>query len=332
MNMTKLFFLFIMMLSTMITISSMNWLGMWVGLEINLMTYIPFISKSKNKASSKAMMIYFLTQSIGSILMLFSILMNFMLYMSPLYIENLITMMVMVSVLIKLGAAPFHLWLPEMMSNLNWTECMILMTWQKLAPLTILNNLISNNLFTYLVIILSATFGAVGGLNQASLRKILGYSSINHVSWMMMFMSMSLMWYKYLLIYWILVVMICLFFNSKNSFFINQINSMSYSLMEKYMYLMLMLSLGGLPPFLGFLPKWMVIQSMIQSNLYLLMLLLLLMSLITLFYYMRLMSPLILNYSMINKWNNYDSPNKWFLYMIFFINMSLPLFSVLSIF
>nr|QIK50390.1 NADH dehydrogenase subunit 2 [Chorosoma macilentum]UPL65611.1 NADH dehydrogenase subunit 2 [Chorosoma sp.] len=332
MNMTKLLFLSIIMVSTLITISSQNWMGMWMGLEINLMAFIPFISKSKNKMSSKAMMIYFLTQSIGSILMLFSIIMNFKLFIYPLYVEKLTIMMIMVSILIKLGAAPFHFWLPEMISNLNWMECMILMTWQKLAPLMILNNLIPNNEFIYLSILLSSMFGTIGGLNQTSLRKILAYSSINHGGWMMMFMSMSLMWYKYLIIYSIMVIMICLFFNMKHSFFINQINSMSYSLSEKFIYVILMLSLGGMPPFLGFLSKWMVIQCMIQSNMYMLLLMMMLMSLITLFYYLRLMSSMILSYSMINKWNNYKSPNKLFLYSIFYINILLPLFLVLSFF
>uniref|UniRef100_A0AAU7YTT3 NADH-ubiquinone oxidoreductase chain 2 n=1 Tax=Rhopalus tibetanus TaxID=3151528 RepID=A0AAU7YTT3_9HEMI len=330
MNMTKLFLLTIIVLSSLITMSANNWMGMWMGLEINLMAFIPLISSINNKKSSQAMMIYFLTQSLGSITFLFSILLNSMLFMSPMFIEELTKMMIMIGLMIKIGASPFHMWLPEVMSNLGWMECLILMTWQKLAPLTVMNNMIPNNMFVYLSSGMSAMFGALGGLNQTSLRKILAYSSINHLGWMLLLMSMSSTWYKYLMIYSIMMFMICMLFFKKNTYFINQINSSAYSMMEKYTYVMMMLSLGGLPPFLGFLPKWMVIQSMIKSDLNMLLLIMMLFSLMTLFFYMRMMSSMILSYTMINKWNN--SNNQLSMLMMMLMNLSLPLFSMFSFF
>uniref|UniRef100_A0AAU7YRV0 NADH-ubiquinone oxidoreductase chain 2 n=1 Tax=Rhopalus qinlinganus TaxID=3151527 RepID=A0AAU7YRV0_9HEMI len=330
MNMTKLFLVIIIITSSLITVSSNNWMGMWMGLEINLMAFIPLISSNKDKKSSQAMMVYFLTQSLGSITFLFSILLNSMLFISPLFVSELTKMMIMIGLMIKIGASPFHMWLPEMMPNLGWMECLILMTWQKLAPLMVMNNMIPNNMFVYLSSGMSAMIGAIGGLNQTSLRKIMAYSSINHVGWMLLFMSMNSTWYKYLMIYSIMMFMICTLFYKKNTYFINQINSSSYSMMEKYIYVMMMLSLGGLPPFMGFLPKWMVIQSMIKSNLNLLLLIMMLFSLITLFFYMRMMSSMILSYVMVNKWNSFK--NKMTLFSIMFMNLSLPLFSAFSFF
>uniref|UniRef100_UPI001FA7E0A7 NADH dehydrogenase subunit 2 n=1 Tax=Liorhyssus hyalinus TaxID=883173 RepID=UPI001FA7E0A7 len=331
-NSTKLLFLMMMIISTMITLSAENWMGMWMGLEINLMSFIPFISKMKSKNVSQAMMIYFLTQSIGSILLLFSIILSNMMFISPMMIKEISIMLVLTSMLIKLGSAPFHFWLPEMMSNMNWMECSLLLTWQKIAPLSIINNLMFNNWLVYLCAVLSAFMGAVGGLNQTSLRKIMAYSSINHLGWMLMFMSMNSSWYKYLLIYSIMVILACKFFSLKNIFFINQMSFSSNSLLEKYIFVILLMSLGGLPPFLGFLPKWMVIQSMINSNLNIIIILMMLFSLITLFYYLRLVTPLILSYSSMMKWNYFKSNNIMFLYLIFSINISLPMFSVLSFF
>nr|ASA69162.1 NADH dehydrogenase subunit 2 [Clavigralla tomentosicollis] len=330
-NSSKLLFLTMLVFSTMVTVSSNNWLGMWMGLEINLMSFIPLISKSKNKSSSQAMMIYFLTQSIGSVTLLFSILINSLIFISPFLINEMTKIMIMIGLMIKVGMAPFHLWLPEMMSNLNWMECAILMTWQKIAPLTIMSMILPNNWFIYLAIILSSAVGAIGGLNQTSLRKILAFSSINHLGWMVMFMSMSNSWYKYLMIYSILIMMVCYIFNKKNAYFINQLSSSSSSLMEKYMYVMLMMSIGGLPPFLGFLPKWMVMQSMINSNLLGLMTLMMLFSLLTLFYYLRMMTSYILSYSMMNKFVMSYS-KKMPLYLLCLMNMSLPLFSIFSFF
>nr|YP_002735070.1 NADH dehydrogenase subunit 2 [Riptortus pedestris]ABZ02112.1 NADH dehydrogenase subunit 2 [Riptortus pedestris] len=329
-NYSKIIFLIMLIISSIITLSSNNWLGMWMGLEINLMSFIPFISKSKNKSSSQAMMMYFLTQTIGSIILLFAILMKSMIFMSPIFIENLPKIMMMIGILIKTGAAPFHMWLPNMMSNLSWLEAMLLMTWQKVAPLFMLNFMNPNNTFIYIIAMTSAIMGAIGGLNQTSLRKILAYSSINHLGWMLMFMSMNFSWYKYLLLYSIMIMLLCTILSENNIYFMNQVNLKSPSIMEKYLVIMMLLSLGGLPPFIGFLPKWMVIQSMVETNLYFPLILMMLTSLLTLFYYLRILSYIIMSYSTMNNWMSYSPMNKFILYMSYLINLSLPLFSILN--
>nr|YP_011009645.1 NADH dehydrogenase subunit 2 [Hygia lativentris]WPV77637.1 NADH dehydrogenase subunit 2 [Hygia lativentris] len=331
MNSNKILFLIILVLSTIITMSSNNWLGMWMGLEINLMSFIPLISNSKSKKSSQAMMTYFLTQSIGSIMLLFSITLPIMFSYYE-FMTDLIKILILISIMIKIGAAPFHLWLPEMMTNMNWIECMILMTWQKIAPLIIMSNIMSLNWFMYLSVIMSVTVGSIGGLNQTSLRKILAYSSINHMGWMMMFMTMNLSWYKYLIIYSLLIIMICLFLNMKNVYFMNQLNSSSPSLMEKLTCFILFLSMGGLPPFMGFLSKWMVIQSMMNSSMYIIMVMMMMFSLITLFYYVRMMTSFMLSYSTMNKFVNNNMSNKLMLFMLMFTNFMLPILMTMSFF
>nr|YP_010311840.1 NADH dehydrogenase subunit 2 [Leptocorisa costalis]UNA68824.1 NADH dehydrogenase subunit 2 [Leptocorisa costalis] len=333
MNSSKIIFIFVLMMSTLMTISANNWLGMWMGMEMNLMAFIPLISKSKNKNSSQAMMMYFLVQSIGSVTLLFSVTMN-PLVMANLNFEELwLKEMIMVSLAIKLGAAPFHWWLPNVMSNLNWPECLILMTWQKLAPLTVMNNLMSSPMMiTYMLITFSGMVGSFGGLNQTSVRKMLGYSSINHLGWMMSFMSMSDMWYKYLIIYSLLMSMICYMLNHKNIYFLNQMMPSSNSMTEKFMLTIMMLSIGGLPPFIGFLPKWMAIQSMISSSLVPVMITMLVLSLVTLLYYLRMMINYMLMYSTMNKWMKFKSTNLCLLYITISVNMLLPTFLTLNFF
>nr|QCI09222.1 NADH dehydrogenase subunit 2 [Acanthocoris sp. FS-2019] len=326
MNSSKLLFFMMLIISTMITMSANNWFGMWIGLEINLMSFIPLIFKTNDKSASQAMMIYFLTQTIGSMVLLFSLLINPIIFTSNLTINESINILIMSSTMIKMGAAPFHFWLPEVMANIKWMECMILMTWQKLGPLIVMSNITPTNWALYTSVILSTAVGSIKGLNQSSIRKIMAYSSINHLGWMMMFMTMQTSWYKYLLIYSIMVIMICLLMNKMNVFFINQLMSNSPSMMEKYTYVITMLSMGGLPPFLGFLPKWMVIQSMINSKLFMIMLIMMLLSLLTLFYYTRMVSSFILSYSTINKWTNYHKPNNMMLFSFITINFTLPVF------
>nr|YP_010463201.1 NADH dehydrogenase subunit 2 [Capodemus sinuatus]UUJ37725.1 NADH dehydrogenase subunit 2 [Capodemus sinuatus] len=326
MNFSKLLFLIMLFLSTLVSISSNNWIGMWMGMEINIMSFAPLISTYKNMKKSKALMIYFLTQSIGSIIMLFFILLSKFMMLTPNILENSINSMIMISLLIKVGAAPFHNWFPIMMKNLSWKESIILMTWQKVTPLYMLS-MIFNNLLI-ISIILSSLFGAIGGLNYTSTLKIMAFSSINHMGWMMMMMMYNSKWVYYLVIYSVIIMMIIMFFNFHNIFFINQVSSNYNSIMEKLSFSSLMLSMGGLPPFLGFLPKWIAIQAVINFNIPLI-LFMVMMSILTLFYYMRMISPLILFYSSMNKFF-YKKKLMNYTYLIFMINLMFPLFMVLN--
>nr|UPL65546.1 NADH dehydrogenase subunit 2 [Artheneis intricata] len=301
MHQKKMFFL-ILLLGTLMTASSNNWLMMWMGMEINLMAFIPIVSSPKNLKSSQASMIYFLTQSIGSTLLLFSLLFMSKMFNNPWMFNSDTYYLLMMSIFIKVGMAPFHSWLPEMMSNMNWINCIMLMTWQKIAPLMIINNLNMNNYLCYLVIMMSAMIGAIGGINLTSLRKMMAYSSINHMSWIVLTLSIQAQWYKYLIIYSAIITPMLIMFNMNNIYFINQLVNNSYSMTTKLSYSSLMLSMGGLPPFLGFMPKWIAIQAMINSNLMSILIIMILFSMLTLFYYLRIINSMLLMYSYKSKW------------------------------
>nr|UPL65338.1 NADH dehydrogenase subunit 2 [Piesma cf. maculatum] len=327
-NYSKMLFFSFLILGTLLTLNSNNWMSMWMGMELNLMSFIPLISQTKNKSNSQSMMIYFLTQSIGTSIMLFSILMILM--NNNMISNNIINYMTVMSLLLKLGAAPMHMWLPEMMSNMNWLNCTILMTWQKIAPLIMLMYTNMNSSFFYIIILMSTIVGAIGAMNLSSLRKIMAYSSINHMGWIMMMMSMKMQWMKYLIIYSIMVIMQCKLFSMYNAFFINQFINNSYSLMEKYNNIIMFLSMGGLPPFLGFLPKWMVLWGMMETNITIMMMVMIMMSMITLFFYMRIVSSFILSYSMMNKWIYINKINNYWIMSILLMNLSLPVISVMT--
>nr|UCC45974.1 NADH dehydrogenase subunit 2 [Eumenotes sp. HEM140] len=319
MKKSKTMFLIMMMLGTMITMSSNNWISMWMGLEINMMAFIPFISKSNSK-SPEATMIYFLVQSMSSMLLLFSVMMS-NLWTSQ---EIIMNQLMMISLFIKLGAAPFHMWLPEMLSKMSWMNSFILMTWQKLAPLTIINNTMSGIEMISCVVIMSVMIGSVGGLNQTSMRKMMGYSSINHLGWMLSMSIIQNNWLIYWMMYSIINLMLCITFNNYNIMFLNQICSINMSMMEKYSLLIMMLSMGGMPPFLGFFPKWIVIKTLMMDNMIMMMLTLVMTSIITLFYYMRSMTSMMFNFQSINKWIITSNMNMMMIFN-FIINLSLPL-------
>nr|AUW38586.1 NADH dehydrogenase subunit 2 [Hotea curculionoides] len=320
---SKTLFLTIMMTGTILTLSSNNWISMWMGLEINMMAFIPMIS-DKNKNSSQAMMIYLLTQSVSSMILMFSIIM-YQMTMSELF-NNIM----LISLLIKMGAAPFHMWLPEIMSKMSWMSNMILMTWQKLAPMIMINSLNYNNKIMYMTIIMSVIVGAIGGLNQLSMRKIMGYSSINHLGWMMSLSKIKNNWIIYLMLYSAMITILCIMFNQLNMMHVNQVNSMNMTLMEKTSYFIAMLSLGGLPPFLGFLPKWMVIQTLINNNLMIMMMIMVMFSLLSLYYYMRMMTNMMMSSSTMSKWMM-TSPKSYTVSVMMMLNMSLPLIMIMNL-
>nr|YP_010602047.1 NADH dehydrogenase subunit 2 [Ocellarnaca fuscotessellata]WAM61676.1 NADH dehydrogenase subunit 2 [Ocellarnaca fuscotessellata] len=303
--MTQVLFLTTLISGTLISISSNSWFSAWMGLEINLLSFIPLMTNSKNILSTEATLKYFLIQALASIIFLFSTtLMQLFSINSSIMPNNFFMMLITSTLLLKMGAAPFHFWFPGTMEGLNWKNCLILMTWQKIAPLILLSYLLKMNIFTSTVIILSVIIGSLGGLNQTSLRKLLAYSSINHLGWMIAAMACGEnLWELYFIVYTFLTLSLIFMFSTHQIFHLNQsfLTLNSTNSFKLLLYLTL-LSLGGLPPFLGFLPKWMVIESLVSTNSSFITIVMVIMTLITLFYYIRLtFSAFLLNYTQM-KW------------------------------
>nr|QFQ51703.1 NADH dehydrogenase subunit 2 [Psorodonotus venosus] len=287
----KVLFTSILILGTIITVTSTSWLGCWMGLEINLLSFIPLMTTTKNTMSTEASLKYFLVQALASAMLLFSIILMHTLSNTPLIMDNSIFQTLICSaLLLKMGAAPFHFWFPATMEGLSWKNCFILMTWQKIAPLMLLAYIIEMNIFISMIIVTSVLIGSLGGLNQSSLRKLMAYSSINHIGWMISAMVIGEnIWELYFLIYSFLSLSIILVFNIHHIYHINQnFLTMTQDRTTKFCMFLLLLSLGGLPPFLGFFPKWLIIQTMTDMNYQFVVVIMVIMTLITLFYYLRL--------------------------------------------
>nr|APX39630.1 NADH dehydrogenase subunit 2 [Altica brevicollis] len=279
-----------LILGSLITISAYSWFSMWIGLEINLLSIIPLMKSPNNQYPTEAMIKYFTTQALASSLILFAIISSLNLSeFLPQYMNYSMMMTLNSAIFIKLGAAPFHAWFPEVSEGLNWLNNLIIFTWQKLAPMILLMYNI-NFMFYSIVIIFSSLVGSLMGFNQISLRKILAYSSINHIAWMLASLfNMKTLWGIYFAIYTTINISIIMIFSQLNIFLSSQISiSLNSNKLLKLFFLMIFFSLGGLPPFLGFLPKWLVIETLISNNCYGLSIILILMTLVTLYFYLRL--------------------------------------------
>nr|BCD33837.1 NADH dehydrogenase subunit 2 [Geothelphusa kumejima]BCD33838.1 NADH dehydrogenase subunit 2 [Geothelphusa kumejima] len=294
-----------LILGIFLSISSPSWFGIWIGLELNMLSFIPLISIKMDSYFSESALKYFLIQALGSTLFILSTCMLLsMPQMSP--------PLLLTSLLLKLGSAPFHFWFPQVMSGLIWPQAIILMTFQKIPPMILISYLSMNSSLIQIIslsAILSAIIGALGGLNTTQLRKIMAFSSINHMSWMLISISISEMfWTLYFIFYSIISSSIMILFNSLQTFTLsdlmklNQTNSI-HSLLIPFN----LLSLGGLPPLAGFIPKWLLIQLLINNKFFFSLIFLLSSALITLYFYLRITifflmmnNPFMIIYSKLN--------------------------------
>nr|CDL72666.1 NADH dehydrogenase subunit 2 [Cherax sp. HG-2014a] len=296
----KIIFLFSLLSGTLLTISSSSWFSAWIGLELNLMSFIPLISSKENQLPSEASLKYFLIQALGSAIIILSSTLTFL-------FPSISLSFISLALLLKLGAAPFHFWFPQVMEGLNWAQIIILITVQKLAPMFLISYL-SAEYYTHIILFLggvtSALVGALGGMNQTSLRKILAYSSINHMSWMLFAMLINeTSWMIYFLMYALISASVAFFFSSTQTYFFPHLINSGQNSLSKIISMMNLYSLGGLPPFSGFIPKWIIIQEMILTSFYLPLLILLLSSLVTLYFYIRLTLSSVSISSTQMKWN-----------------------------
>nr|URX52890.1 NADH dehydrogenase subunit 2 [Glyptotermes sp. 3 AB-2022a] len=291
----------------LISISSNSWLGAWMGLEINLMSFIPIMSSQENIYTNEASLKYFLIQALASTSLLFLVMMKFLMNQMT-TMSNMHSYAIMTPLLMKMGAAPLHWWFPSVMEGLSWMNCLLMMTVQKIAPMILTSYLLKMNTSTLSIVLASVMVGSMGGMNQTSLRKILTYSSINHTGWMLMaLMGGNNLWTLYFMIYSLLTSSVTAIAKSFNISFVNQTTMVNKKTTTKFLLFTTLLSLGGLPPFIGFLPKWTVIQMMIVNNLSFMLTVMAVMSLATLYFYLRLSYSSFMILTEETKWNTWSN-------------------------
>nr|AFP16917.1 NADH dehydrogenase subunit 2 [Drilus flavescens] len=298
-KMYKILFLTTIFMSTLISVSSYSWFGMWLGLEINLLSIIPMMQVKKSILSSESTIKYFLVQAMASTIIMISVI--FMVIKteltSKIQIQSSFLLMMNSALLTKMGTAPFHFWFPEVLEGLDWMNCLLILTWQKIAPMVLFMYNMNFNSFVVIVILASVTISGILGINQISVRKILAYSSISHMGWMMSTMISETIWFVYFAVYSLITLNLVIFFNKCKIFFLNQLYiSMNNSIPMKLWFITNFLSMGGIPPFLGFMPKWLTIQILVENSIIALPVVMIIFTLISIFMYTRIaVSAMLLN-------------------------------------
>nr|ACT78582.1 NADH dehydrogenase subunit 2 [Vireo atricapilla]ACT78583.1 NADH dehydrogenase subunit 2 [Vireo atricapilla]ACT78586.1 NADH dehydrogenase subunit 2 [Vireo atricapilla]ACT78587.1 NADH dehydrogenase subunit 2 [Vireo atricapilla]ACT78591.1 NADH dehydrogenase subunit 2 [Vireo atricapilla] len=291
----KLIFTFSLLLGTTLTISSNHWIMAWAGLEINTLSILPLISKSHHPRAVEAATKYFLVQAAASTLVLFSGMTNAW-HTGQWDITQLthpVSCLILTAALsMKLGLVPFHFWFPEVLQGSPLTTGLILSTVMKLPPIALLfmtSHSLNPTLLTTMAI-LSVALGGWMGLNQTQIRKIMAFSSISHLGWMAIILVYNpkltlLNFYLYAL----MTTAVFLTFNSIKTLKLSTLMttwaktpSLSVTL------LLVLMSLAGLPPLTGFLPKWLIIQELTKQHMAPTATIISLLSLLGLFFYLRL--------------------------------------------
>nr|AIU40008.1 NADH dehydrogenase subunit 2 [Anolis punctatus] len=280
---------------TIITMTSHHWLLAWIGLEMNTLAIVPTISTKHHPRSTEAAMKYFLTQAAASAMILFSSTTNAwatgtwdITQMTTPMSNTILT----IALAMKLGLVPLHFWLPEVLQGATLLTAMIITTWQKLAPMALIYMTINNlsPMILFSMALLSSMVGGWSGMNQTQTRKIMAYSSIAHLGWMMVIASIATN---------ILTMTLLIYLTMTTTMFSSLILSKSKTIQDTMTtwttsptltitMMMVLLSLGGLPPLTGFLPKWLILEELTTQNLTPLTTMMALSSLLSLFFYLRL--------------------------------------------
>ena len=276
----SLLFYSTLLLGIFISITSNNWFRVWIGLEINIYSFIPLLLQSNINQEKEAAIKYFIIQALASGLLLTASLTLFSIISSFLIILRLI---------IKLALSPCHFWFPSVINSLSWSICWILTTLQKIAPLF----LFSQNFFYYntalicIISALSALTGAVGGLKQTQLRSILAYSSIGHLGWLTASLSSSFLAFNLYFLSYIIIISTIIYLINKD-FTRTALPSIFFYNNSKPILSLSLLSLGGLPPLFGFFPKLFLLLVLTQNNFIFLPFILVVSSTINLYYYLKI--------------------------------------------
>ena len=208
------------LVGTMIVFSRVTWPILWLGLELNLICFLP-LAFSRNKNS----ILYFIIQRIGRLLILRrGIFSDFIL---------LVIILLRLALVLKLGLIPLHFWVIKIAPDFSKGWLFLFLTWQKLGPLSVLTFL----MISKLVLILGNVYLArISIIACTSPILIILFSGFNQIGWVLAIIT-RLIWY-YVSIYFIILTPIIIYINRTSPNF-------SISLFN----------LAGVPPFRGFAIK-----------------------------------------------------------------------------
>lgn len=172
----------------------------------------------------------------------------------------------------------------------NYHNLFIIGTVQKIIPLHLLSLFFPHSRLIYLIFSLNIILMLGLIWSQASIRLILLLSSITNRIWILSVVNISTEWLSFILVYSRINFSLIYFFRYLNISSLSQLNLLSSPL--KIILSLITASLAGLPPFLGFIQKLLILKALLLNIEFILIIILILFSLIILWVYLRIILPL----------------------------------------
>ncbi len=293
----------------------------YLGLELqSLSLYVLAAIDRDNKRSSESGVKYFVLSALSSGLLLYgcSLLygftgsVNFEIINSQLTSDNVGSIFAMVFILVglafKVSAVPFHMWTPDVYEGSPTSITSFFATAPKIAGIAVIirfmeipfaNILVEWQSIIIFISVASMILGAVAAIGQNNIKRLLAYSSIGHMGYTLAGIATGTSSgyassIVYLTIYIVMNIGIfaCIFLMKKNGEYTEQISDLS-GISKKHplisiSFLIILFSLAGIPPLGGFFAKFYVFMSVIESEMYILAIIGLLTTVISAFYYLRI--------------------------------------------
>jgi len=304
----------------------------YLALELqNLCFYVLASIKRYSSFSTEAGLKYFLLGAFSSSLFLFGvsiiygifgtlnlfdiafIIEFYEVYSSLLFIS---VFFLLSGLIFKLGGAPFHWWIPDVYSGSPTVVTMFFSLMPKLVYVFIFFKLFflffifDYNFINFLFIIVglsSLIVGIVNAMYQYRLKRFLAYSAIANVGYLFLSFSLSSFFGFFSSIFFIIsyMVTVCLIFMFLLSYrkheFFEFVDSFELSFLSNYnifisiFVALIFLSFAGVPPLIGFFGKFFIFLSFIVEHNFIILFIALLFSVISGFYYIRIIRFIFFN-------------------------------------
>nr|QDH12159.1 NADH dehydrogenase subunit 2 [Halichondria sp. HK-2019] len=294
----------IVVLSSLLLVSSVNWLSIYLAIELQTLTLFILVAIKRESAySTEGGLKYFVLGAVSSGLLLFGCALLYGLSgqtsaqgLNSCLAADVGKILITVSLLFKLSVAPFHMWAPDVYDGSATIIAATLATVSKIAIFSVLVQIGPVINVVLVCAIFSIICGSIGALNQTKIKRLLAYSGIGHMGFVLFGVAIgSLESTQASLIYMIIYVImtICSFsiilsLNLTKNLIV-EVSGISRENSVLALTLALsFLSIAGIPPLAGFLSKWLILLAGISGGYYLICVLIVLSSVIAGVYYVRL--------------------------------------------
>lgn len=308
----------------MVMISAQHFLTLYLGLELMALSQYAIVALQRDSArATEAGMKYFVLGALSSGLLLYGMSMvyggtgSLELTRVAYAIEHgqahqLLAVFglvfVVAGIAFKLGAAPFHMWIPDVYHGAATPATLLVGAAPKIAAFAFIMRLLGNGLqglspdWQQMLVVLAVASLAVGNvvaIAQSNLKRMLAYSTISHMGFVLLgIIAANDNGYGSAMFYVITYALTTLgsfgmiLLLSRAGFEAEQIDDFrglnQKSKWYAFMMLILMFSLTGLPPTVGFFAKVAVLQAVLEAGYTWLVVFAVLMSVVGAFYYLRI--------------------------------------------